>query len=140
MKLITFISIAALVATASFGQNVSQQNGQSSVNAVVSPVTSPTPPVAPVLNTSKIWRLALEAQSAHDALNQTPQGKAAQAADQAVQEEQAKLSAVCGKAFQLQLDSDPKSSTFKDLICATIPSVPAPLKATTTPAGKPTDK
>lgn len=76
----------------------------------------------PTLSTSRYWRLVAQAQAAKAVADQTPQAKAAQAADAAVQAEIQEMQKVCGGDNLLALDDDAKSPTYQDVICKAKPT------------------
>lgn len=81
----------------------------------------------PVLNTSKLWRLLSKSQEAHRVSNDTPQAKAAAAADVEVQAEQSKLAEACvASGYVLGFQQDQKADNAGDLICTKAP--PAEIK------------
>lgn len=92
-----------------------------SQDAKVAAPHTPVQATAPTLNTSKYWRLVAQFQSAKQASDQTPQAKAAVAADSVVQAEIQELAKVCGDGFGLALDEDKDSKTFQDIICRKSP-------------------
>src|SRR5882672_2812966 len=71
----------------------------------------------PEINTAKLWRLASQSQALRQQANDTPQAKAATAAEEKVREEQNNLLVVCGPKYQLGYDKDPNSPKYQDLIC-----------------------
>jgi hypothetical protein len=77
---------------------------------------------APVIHTAKLWRLVAAAQSARAQANQTPQAKAADAADLEVQKEQERLAGICGADFVLGMQEDAKAENAGDVICKKRPA------------------
>lgn len=90
------------------------------------PEPSKMTPAPPSLNTSKYWRLVVQAQAARTQANETPQAKAADAAQALVATEVSELAKVCGEGMVLTLDQDKNSKTADDVICIVKPAEPKP--------------
>jgi len=83
---------------------------------------------APQIATAKFWRLVAAAQQARNQANQTPQAKAADAADLEVQREQEALSQKCGANHILGYQQDAKAENAGDIICVLKPPPAAEAK------------
>jgi hypothetical protein len=97
---------------------------QAPVEAKVAPTSPKVATKPPTLNTTKYWRLESKRQAARTIANQTAEGKAAQAAEDAVNAEVQELIKTCGADFVLMLDQDKNSKTEGDVICAVKPPDP----------------
>lgn len=113
-----FTIFAALAAFSAFGQNTTAAKPAAAQPEKIEEK-------APAIDTSKIWRLVSEAQSLRMQASQTPQAKSADAADEAVKREQARLEAICGQSYALGYESDEHSPRFKDLVCMAKPPAEA---------------
>ncbi len=121
------IVLAALAASLVYGQD-------KSVTAKPEPSKAGAAP-APKLETAKLWRLLSRAQTLRVQLNQSPQGKEADAADAEVQKAQQELNAQCSAVgMVLGFEQDAASPNFQDLKCVAAPPPQAPPKAAETPA------
>ena len=100
------LSCVLLFAALAYGQTVSQK-------------PDPKPVTYPV-NTAKYWKLVSATKDAQIALMITPQAKALDAANKAVQDEISAQQALCathGKDFVIENDPDKDSPTFGEPIC-----------------------
>lgn len=84
-------------------------------------------PVAPVINSSRFWRLVSKTQALRTQLDATDAGKALKEAEADLQAEQQKLLAACGKEFVPGYQPDTKAENAGDVICVAKPKeTPAP--------------
>ena len=90
-------------------------------------------PVAPAINTSRVWRLNSKAQQLRMQLAETPAAKAVAAAEAEVNAEQEALAKQCTDAgFILSYDNNPQSKRYQDLACVEKPKEQAPTPPPTT--------
>lgn len=108
--------LAAMAAFSLFGQ---EPNSVPAKGASVKPTFTEKAPELP--STAKLWRLVARAQALQIQAEATDAAKAAKAAQEEVQAEQAKLSATCGQSFQLGYQSDAKAENAGDLVCVAKP-------------------
>lgn len=114
MKLLTFLFLFTLAATAQQANLAAKPEG-----AKVAPTIA-----APKIQTSTLWRLLAESQQSQMQLEAAT--KTAKDAQEALTAEQQKLSAQCGDGFMLAIDTDPKSASYKDAVCQLKPPAEKP--------------
>ncbi len=113
------VKLTILAALAAFSLLAQEPAKVPATHAPSASVKSEPPPM---LNTSKIWRLATKAQSLRIQADATEAAKAAKDAESELQAEQVALSAKCANAgLSLGYDENKNSSTFQDLICTAKP-------------------
>lgn len=122
MKRLTIL--AAMAAFFLMSQSVAAQAGPphqklTDVAGKPEPAASstPAPPVAPAINSAKLWRLVSKTQALRTQLDASEAGRAVKEAEAELQAEQSRLAALCGPGFILDYDRDPKSTSFQDVIC-----------------------
>jgi hypothetical protein len=111
-----FITVAFLVAAAAI-PILSQEV------AKPAPSVPAASKVAPVISTTKLWRLVAKTQNLRQQIDASELGKGLKAAEAELNAEQAKLAGLCGEGFELGLQKDEKAENAGDVIC--VPKPPA---------------
>lgn len=111
--------LAALAAFSLMGQAVTAKPETAKPAEPVA--ATPVSPVAPAINSAKLWRLVSKTQAIRTQLESSELGRAVKEAEAELQAEQGRLAALCGPGFILDYERDPKSASFQDVVCSPKP-------------------